>query len=685
MRLVKTRRESLNERQTGQLLELIEASEKVDRPIFQTMQRNRDFLKGDQWKHIKVRGKKSIPQVVLNLWYAHVKSKLPSVFFKEPTVLVDPTTPLEERKAPIWQLLLQNTILRNGYKKETKRSSLDTLVFGEGWKKVVYIKEAEDDEGRGGGPLTETPHQATRWMSLGIPASIRVPPQSVVVDLLAAGRDPDFARFIAIKYFKPLEEIYADPRNDNLPPRASLNTGDLRVAARNKRFGEEDMVSPVEYSPTTAQQDSDGDVVSFYEVWVYQLVGLKLYKQMLVIMPGAKEPIRKPVPWEDLVGAHFPGYPVHQLTFNDVPDSTAMSDLTPWEDVQWAVNWIASKALDALERHKRITTVMPQMLASKNKGMAQLKGPSSHEFIEVSDHTALNEYSVQGVSIDHYRMIDSLTALAQRISGITENQQGASGIRTATEAALIDRTSQSKLGLDVDAMRDFLKVDIEKLAALIRHVADRPFVFRLVGDVGPIEWQQFTPEDIDWAPDINIEVDSFRDAGQQEEIQKWTTLLGAGGQLFQFYGPMVRLDLIYAKLMEAAGVDNPEEFLGDLVDDRLHQMIEIVEMTQGNEAPVLPTDAHEVHRDVVLDFLNSDTGQALAPEIQQVLLAHAEQHEQLLQEQQSKQQGPKTPSFDNFFAGGNGAATPANAARSATAREREATPEVPGTGGQRSI
>lgn len=652
--LVKNRAKTLTEKQTSALLDEVQAAERLDKPFFDQGRHQKDVLRGlhpilDDAESAQATRE---ARIVVNLVHAQVRSLLPMVFFREPTVAARPLNSLQAGKEETWELVLNGTLRRNGYKEQTKRSTLDALVYHEGWKKIAYITPvdegaADPENDDPGASSSQTPRGAMPWGSKEMPVSMRVSPLNVIVDYLAPGRDPDHARFIAIKYKRPLAEMKADPAY-TIP--ADLATGKLErstAAGIARRFDETEGVG---HDTANSFGDNVGvDMLTFYEVYVYQDVDRQMFKQVVWIAEGAKTPIRQPEKWETLFSPRLPGWPIHRLVFNPVPDDYPMAEAEVWQQIQEAVNWTMSKLVSFVSQNNQRWTIDTSRVENAEEAVNKILSGRSIEVIKVKEGARASDAigAVQGTGVpqETVQLLGILTEYAERVTQLGRNQQSQGGVfRTATEAAAVDRATQIRSNERVDVMRDFLREDVRKLAAMIRAKATTEMVFRLAGDTGQVEWERFTPEDIAWEPDIDIEVDSFRELDEQQELAKWTMVFNMGSQLFQIMGPIVRLDLIFTELVKAARVPNPEILVGNLIGARQYQLLEVMQIILGTYIPAQPAEPHGEHIAALKLLQNSPIWPQFPPDVQAQILQHQAEHEAFLQQNRDEAQGRGQPS-----------------------------------------
>lgn len=655
-RLVKERTKFLTEEQTGKLLDEIKASEKTDRQFFDQGRLQRRRLAGMFFDDLGSRQTRSRTKleakIAINLVHAHIRSLLPTVFFREPTVNAKPLNFTQAGKEETWELVLNNTLKRNGYKKETKKTTLDALTYHEGWKKLAYnLPEDEDQDqeeggGKGSTESTQAIRGATPWGSKEIPISTRVSPMNVIVDYLSPDRDPEQARFVAIKYIRPLSEMKADDRYKGLEDIEKGKLVDSRASNVMRRMDE---TRHSGHETSARAVESGIDMVLFYEVYVYQFVDFKLYRQTVWLAEGVKKPIRMET-WEELFGIKFPGWPIHRLVFNPVPDTYPMAEVEVWQQLQESINWTVSKLVSFVSQQNLRYAINTEKIKDPKTFRKKLLSGKAIEIFEVKDVADVSEAItiIQGapVSQDVYRLLDILVTFVERTSLLGQNQQQQGGVfRTATEADTVRQATQIRDSERIDVMRDFLRDDVRKLAAIIRNTATKDLVVKLAGDTGSVQWETFQPSDIEWEPDIDIEIDSFREVSQQEDLVKWIQVFQIGMQLLPLMPQAIRMDVIFLNLLKAANVADPESILSNISGARESQLMEIMVMMMGEPVEAQVQEPHADHIAAIDNFMNSPVGLVIRdqfPEAWSSMLEHRAQHESFLQQVREEVDGQPT-------------------------------------------
>ena len=679
--LVENPKAKLTKEGTKRLFSLIEQSERQDRGYFRFMAVLRDLVKGQHWKHLKQSAKdREQTKIVINLAHAHVRTMLPTLFFQHPSVKCYPMLPIHEGKDEVWEAITNSTLERIDFKDEVKEVTFDSIVYPEGvFKWIVNRPDVDTAEAGYRGPVP--------WLSMSAPGPVRLSPIQLIVDYLSTNRDLKQARFISIRYTKTLSELRHDPRYSI--PKDWKPVDSTAKTAQDQR---NDPFLLWDSGGDQVKKTTDFDeLITIHEVWIKELVDddkvMWHHEQMCVLMEGYDLPIRQLDSWENVMGKGFHDYPVTRLVLNPIPDSLPGSELGVQHSIQTAINWLVSRILGIVEQEKVVVAVDNQKLKYPKKIKKQLASGKPIEHIEVTEPQAFEMIQPTFVGRDNYQMVGMLQGFLQQISGVSQNRRGASGVRTATEASLIESGMQIKTDEKVDTQRTFLKRIVKQMMHIIHALVGeleegQKYVVRLAGETGTIQWQDVAPEDLAWFPEVEIQVDSFRQRDQQQEVQRLMTAWQVCMQAKQMNEP-VRMDILLKQVLEAMQVKDIGKMIFATQDEMLQQSMELVMMSLGQPAEVRPDDNHPVHRQAIQAFRNTPIFGQLDPEVQDAIEEHDARHEAAMAEQQ-KPQGSKLGLGTNPFESQNGqpmVPTEANIARQETQYDRQEQAE-PGMGGQ---
>lgn len=685
MKIVKKESAKLGDHGGKWLWSLIDASIRKDEKFFEGMTNLRNLLEGKHWENIKGVSKQQI-KMVINLAHSHVRTLVPTIFFQNPSVDCAPTHPRHSGKEQTWNAVINNTLDKIGFADEMRKVTLDAVVYPEGvMKDVAKRVDQHTTEVGSDGPNV--------WLSKGSPAHVRISPDQLIVDYLVADRDVDNARFIAIRYRKPLHELKMHPvYGPNIEREAKAN---FRTRSNDiSPLGVTSDVSEWNTHDQLLDNINEEEIVTIYEVWIHQLVSIdgqhQVYQKMCVLLEDQAKPIRELTSWEDVMGKGFDTFPVTRMVLLPIPDRNAQSELGVWQNMQMALNWLMSRITKLVESDIQIFGADMSKIKNPAKFRQQFYSGESRLLAEVTAPNALELFQPSFVGRDNYQLVNLLLQFIQQVSGIGQNRRGSSGIRTATEASLVDEGTKIKTDEKVSVVESFLRRVLPKTCMIIRGITSQEgsnsWVFGVAGDAGAVRWVNFTSEDTSWLPEIRIRVNSFRKMDSSQEMQKLASLVQIGMKMFAMYGPNVRVDILFSRMLEAAGIHDAGKIVGDQDAQMMLQTIELSGIMLGIDTPVLEGHNHAAHIQVIEAFEQSPYGQQVivqAPEILDRLAQHKQQHmEQLQMIQQKMAQAQLTA--DNPFAAAGSSESPnaQSVANQLTSGDRSSVSQVPGGNGE---
>ena len=705
VRLDFKRADRLSETRVGQLWDLIEQSRSNDRGYLEMMKELRQLHKtGTQGELANLSNE---AQVIVNLAHSHVASLRPTLYFQEPSIKALPTHPREEKKAPVWKNLTNGINRRIGFDREAREVVADAITYPEGWLKNFIAATDQDDEtakpGKGtvSGATTEDNRRGpTEWLGKRAPAIARIAPGQVIVDYMSPNRSLENARFVDIMYVKTVSEVKSHPVY-KIPAREMSHMDAFLDAEHLTKHAASNMLDPFALAGGEPWERGNrfvgkDHIVIIHECWVYQLVDLKLYRQLVVLVEGADGlMINKPLlfkNWEedDVLGKYCNFYPITPLFLNEVPDMRPNSELGTWSSLAQAYNWIISRIVSFVDAEKQLWYGDEDKIGDKDVAIRAIQSGQSREIIWGKGERGLEPMSNQSAGRDNFSLLALVNDAIQRVGGIGENRQGEASIRTATEAGNLEKGVRIKIDDKRKTIAKFFKVVIEKQNKILRHIIEQDdgtaFVFRITGDTGDIQWLDFTKDDVNWFPEIDIEVHSFVKATRDIEVQAASMALESGMRLKAFH-PEIRTDILYRHLLEKLEIPDIGDIIDNEQDHAMLQAAEIAMMMAGIDVQVNPGDNHVVHARVLQQFRNTEEWQQIIeqnPDAADRLAQHEQQHTQAIEKNDSAVQ-TATPRGQNAFAdldanpqGGS----PANQARAIAGTDRETQNRLNGGGGQ---
>ncbi len=606
LRLVEKTASKLDETETRQLFDQVRSWEHSDKDFFAGMLESQRQLKGDQWPDNKTRSRQN--RVTANLAFAMFKSSVPFIFFKEPTVRTRPKNPLQVGKDVIWDGIFNGTLPLIDYAKQKRMQVEDAWVYGEGWSK--WVVSPQEDGNQKKTLLTEVPKGPAKWHGKGLPVSLRLTPRQVIVDSEARGRDPDEARAIAIKYRRPLNEVLADKRY-TISKKKFLRDKRHKGGDQGKAAFQEHMRARLddffdEDTIVRSRNQSLEEMITIYEVWVYQLVDYKLFRQVVTLMEDYPLPIMQPREWSDFIGENFPGWPIRKMEFNRIPDDRPTNNIQITKNLQQTFNWVLSKLVNHIDTLNTVRTVDNSAVKDVKKTMRQLRRGGSLEYVEVTGTDAIQNVATPPFPADAYNLATILEGLIDHIGPGSKARGGQPSARTATEANIVEQSLKTLDDDTVDIVKKFLIEDIEQLGEMLLGIMDPDQILKIAGDTGGAEFGRIDNDTLLSVPEVEIDIDSFRKISIQEKLQPWTTLWSLAIQAIAII-PDLRIDVILARISMVLGVD-PGTFMGNLEDERLDELMAIMTLVQlasevGQDADIpIPPKANAIVRLQVLDF-----------------------------------------------------------------------------------
>jgi len=668
-----------------------------------------------------------IDRLTLNLVNRHVRTLVPTLFAHDPWIDCLPPTDADAPNAPIWEGLINHSLPLMKFKREIKRCVTDAVVYGEGWKKYGWAGRQRYDE-RSEGPTADGPVAAPptdffsqalsmsgyltggsqptstnssrrgtsgrnrlpkstseaggdpiTWLLKDGPFVSRLAPHNVVVDPLVPDRDPLNARFLAIRYLKPLSEIRATPGYK--VPKILSDKNTLRTQSSPFLFtpgfprGERDKLEEERQFPEYLHMGV------LWEVWVYDLVDLGVHRRVITLLEGAETPIRE-VSWESMLGTADSGYPIHRLAFNDVPDEPPMSEIESIADIQHMLTWLVRKTLANCNRFSRMGVINEKALSEPGIAQEQLRLGADGTFIKVKgDPTNVVVPIVfPTMSSDANNMISLMFDAFDRVGGVSENRKGETGARTATEAKIIEGGQNVSTSEKLSIVQDFCEDGVYTLISMFQAFVDRDYVVRRVGSGGAVEWMKFGPDNLNGeVPSIKVRFESTKFANEQKELQKNTAVLQSAIQLKPFL-PWLRLDIVYFNYLKSLQVDNATAIMGNPLQasQREQQCLEIIQMLAGIPTSTTMGEDDTAHIAVIDIYLASPAAanaQQTNPMGHAAVLMHKDQHiaqlDQLKQQESAAGEAGQMGALDS--ATGN-ELSPANQARGEAQRSETETP-----------
>lgn len=396
--------------------------------------------------------------VFVNFHFGLARVILPSIYYQNPEICIEPKNMTSPEQARIIQDLLNYQIEEINFQAEARSVVLDAFFCGIGVMKFGFgpslrdlgkkpAKNGEFDSVLGDlfgvdpeedfsedSPSASTsrskePFEADQRVTNYAPFAVRVSPRYFYIDPLATCLEN--ARWIAFGVLKTVEEVKANKRF-----RSAVTTG---IEATRRITDEPSLNQDDGYTlDSNSATNPDPDLVMLYEVWDRES------KKVLVmdewnLSNGAGEDrflLESDWPYE------LEGFPCQILVFNQIPDSPyGVSDAMVWHNPVMAYNELNTRNLIHARRsvRKYITRKgvftdgegeMDKLTDGQDMGVVQINGDPGADLQPLSDAT---------LSPDVYNLREILRNDIVFISGVTEGRGvSASGPtdKTATQASI---------------------------------------------------------------------------------------------------------------------------------------------------------------------------------------------------------------------------------------------------------
>jgi len=474
----------------------------------------------ESWKQARQYYMNEYPESVVsvNLIFAIGRSLVPQLYFKTPTVLVQPDKEEAVKMAPVLEAIDRKLVTQMHMKQQMKLGILDAFVsniavFKFGYHSIATKVDAQEGNGSLVGDLlkanpelmgAETEDENLQTYSYhdsirpDAPWMLRINPEDFLVPY--GTLNIESAPWCAFRVIRLLEDVKNDP--------TYKNTADLTASTTLVPDGK----NPVKATnPTLQGQDLSGgeklNAVELYEIWD------KRSGKIIVIQMDTEHPLR-----DEEHNMPIQGLPVELLQFNPTGwDFWGPTDVEQIVQQQIEVNETRTLEL----QHKRTATakfLVDEGLVDDTELTKFVKGQLSVIKVKGNPNNAIRELNPT-MSRDLYNISDVIRADISEILGFSRNQAGEFDVsrRTATEAGIV----QKALEIRSDERRD-------QVADLIARAFQRkinPLIFqqwtaqRSIEVTGKVGWVQYTGAQIKGDYTVSVVADSVVPLSMQQRQQ----------------------------------------------------------------------------------------------------------------------------------------------------------------------
>lgn len=404
----------------------------------------------------------SIPLVPLNLVYAYVKTEIARLYFHNPWITISPRRTEDDGAAKIAEVVINDTWKKLKLKREGKLALRDALLVGHGWIKVGYTMETGTVESREPEPKKrgrprkdESVVDVNTCIKSESAFAYNVPYKNVVFDPSATWPAMDTARWVAIKWEKPMRAVKESGIYDH--------TDDL-----NPESGGDSMKEP----------NKDQTNVTKVTGWeIYDLDHMKV----LTVSPGCSYYLRQ-IDYPDYLNGELP---LVEFSFNPVPDEAyAMSDIAAHEPQIIELSKMMCIMINHLKRWNRQIFVKPGLMTDENK--TNFKNSVDGAVIEIQGDPTKDFFipPYAPVQQDIYGIWNLCMDMWKNICGQGNMDRGAEGkaaTRTVGELRMQLAGGKGRSDEKLDVMEDSLEEVARKLLFILQTKYDLPKIAKIVG------------------------------------------------------------------------------------------------------------------------------------------------------------------------------------------------------------
>ena len=404
----------------------------------------------------------SIPLVPLNLVFAYVKTEIARLYFHNPWITVSPRKTEDIPSAKIAEVVINDLWKKLKLKVQGKLALRDALLVGHGWIKIGYTMETGTVESRE--PVKKGRGRPRKDVSVvDVNTTIKsesafayhVPYKNVVFDPSATWPAMETARWVAIKWEKPL--------------RAIKESGIYDHADDVKPDGGDSMKEP----------NKDTSNVTKATGWeIYDLDHMKV----LTVSPGCEWKLRE-IDYPDYLNEEFP---LVEFSFNPVPEEPyAMSDIAAHEPQIIELSKMMCIMINHLKRWNRQIFMKPGLMTDENK--TNFKNAADGAIIEIQGDPQ-NSFFIPPyapVQQDIYGVWNLCMEMWKNICGQGSMDRGAEGkaaTRTLGELRAQLEGGRSRSDEKLDVMEDSLEEVARKLLYILQKKYDLPKLAQIVGN-----------------------------------------------------------------------------------------------------------------------------------------------------------------------------------------------------------
>lgn len=460
-------------------------------------------------------------QLLVNMAFSTINIVAPSVSVNHPKITVNARRPEDGDKAVVTEAIVNYWWRHYDCQKEFRRAVKDALIMGHGWIKTGYRYVEEEKAVEGGfdsyDELVEVREENVAESNLIVkedrPFVERVSPFDVFVDPDATSMED--ARWVAQRIRRPLEDVKKDKRYN------STARGEASPSHYSK-WGQDD------FRPRRSQDPQD----SYVEVWEWYDIDRNTVS---VFCDGSDKFLVAP---KEIPFAF--GQPFVMIRNYDVPETFyPMGELEAIEPLQHELNQTRTQMMNHRKRFSR--KWLYKETAFDTDGRQALESDEDNVMVPViTDDNLGNVITPMPAVInppEFYNQSDLISMDMNRVSGVTEYQQGAMPEirRTATEAAIVQDASNARASDKLAIIERAIGECARRLVMLAQQFMTGEQAIRVIGSEAQPLWLTFDRDYIQGEFDYEVEGgstapmnESFRRQRALQIVDAMAPFAGAG-------------------------------------------------------------------------------------------------------------------------------------------------------------
>jgi hypothetical protein len=460
-------------------------------------------------------------QLLVNMAFSTINIVAPSVAVNHPKITVNARRPEDGDKAVVTEAIVNYWWRHYDCQKEFRRAVKDMLIIGHGWIKTGYRYVEEEKAVENGfdsyDELVEDRDENVTESNLIVkedrPFVERVSPFDMFVDPDATSMED--ARWIAQRIRRPLEDVKKDKRYNSTARQEA-------APSHYSKWGQDS------FRPRRSQDPAD----SYVEIWEWYDIDRNTVS---VFCDGSDKFLVAP---KEIPFAF--GQPYVMIRNYDVPETFyPMGELEAIEPLQHELNQTRTQMMNHRKRFSR--KWLYKETAFDTDGRQALESDEDNVMVPViTDDVLSNVISPMPAVInppEFYNQSDLISSDMNRVSGVTEYQQGAMPEirRTATEAAIVQDASNARASDKLAIIERSIGECARNLVMLAQQFMTGEQAVRIVGSEAQPLWLTFDRDYIQGEFDFEVEGgstapmnESFRRQRALQIVDAMAPFAGAG-------------------------------------------------------------------------------------------------------------------------------------------------------------